>query len=94
MKDCSAMGSSALKMLLGTGGRTGSQGSWNPAESAKDGAAHPLQARRHGIYYKRSFLLCIEHFVCYCTYIPLLLFVFIFCSFSVPIQCPETSHNF
>lgn len=38
-------GSSALKVLLGRVGRTGSQGSWNPAESeftesVKDGAAH------------------------------------------------------
>lgn len=37
---CHGPGRSALEMLLGSVGRTGSQGSWNPAESVKDGAAH------------------------------------------------------
>lgn len=60
---------------------------WGSPPEHKCGLSN-LKARRHGIT-KVVFFLCIEHSVCYYTYIPLLLLVFTFCPFSVHIQCPK-----
>lgn len=98
MKDCAAMGSSALEMLLSRAGRTRSQGSWNPAESVKDGAAHQstsvgCKTSKQGDKrdYKRGlkgvFLCALNIFML--LYIHSSIAICIFCSFSVPIQCPK-----
>lgn len=60
---------------------------WGSPPEHKCGLSN-LKARRHGIT-KVVLFLCIEHSVCYYTYIPLLLLVFTFCPFSVHIQCPK-----